>query len=239
MIYKNLVAVIAALLIAPAAFAQTDLTKDRKAMAKAMAANTATVELLRMVGVKGQDEDFRNVAAALMSRHLHIDRELKALSERRGFSEDPAQMEKALEKIEKWRDKPGGQEWDSDVAEELADMYKDGIDMFDNERNKVEDPEVKNMLTSMHHNGREYLPTVDRLKEQTKKTWKKTDERPWKEEDSKEGLTDSEEKTLKANKKAWKSIESDNNGDAAKSEKKHRKADKKIRKMEEKTAEGK
>ena len=236
---KYLLAFITGLLIAPGGFAQGDLSKDHKAMGKAIAANTATMELLRLVEEKAHDDGLKNVAADLLSRHMRVEQQLKNLFERRGFDENREQMEKAMEKIGKWREKPAGQEWDSDAAEELADMYKDGMDMFDNERNKVADPEVKNMLSDMLLNTREYLAVVDRLKEQTKKPWKKKDDKPWKEEDSKEGLSDSDEKALKANKKAWKSIESDDAGDAEKSEKKHRKADKKIRKMEEKMAEGK
>jgi putative membrane protein len=226
--------------IIPAAFAQdAELSKDHKAMGKAFAANAATMELLRLIEQKGDDADLKNVAAELMTQHTRVEQELRALSARRGFVEDREQMEKAMEKIEKWREKPGGQEWDADAAEELKDMYKDGMDMFDDERNKVSDPEVKNMMTSLLENERQYLATVDRLKEQTKKPWKKTDEKPWKEEDSGEDLTEAEEKALKANKKAWKSIESENAGDAARSEKKHRKADKKLRKMEEKMTDGK
>jgi putative membrane protein len=121
--------------------------KDGKFLSDIMGMNMYELALLKMTSEKAQAAELREMANSIVGDHQRMDAQLTGLANRMNFAVNPEQKDKYTSKIRKWDSDPVGAGWDRDMVEELVDLHKDGIDMFKDAMNSVQDGELKELAS--------------------------------------------------------------------------------------------
>lgn len=152
--------------------AMKDDAKDAKFVSDMMEANTYEVKLMELILKKGNHRDLKNAAQTMLEDHSNMLERLTVYASKKHYginAEDVADMN---EKVAKWEAKNGGMEWDADLVEELNDIHKDGIDMLQDAKTDVRDPELVTIIGDTLPILQRHQKALASLKDEVKKPWK-------------------------------------------------------------------
>jgi len=146
--------------------------KDAKFLSDLRLMNTYELQLMELILKKGNHRALKDVAQHMLEDHQKLNMRVTAYARSKMYGNDPDEQSKTIEKVNKWRQKKGGMEWDADIIEELIDVHKDGIDMLEDAISDVKDDELKTVMNDALPAMKMHLEMLEPLKETIKKPWK-------------------------------------------------------------------
>lgn len=116
---------------------------DQRFLRKAGESGMLEMQASEIAAQKAQHPEVKRYAEMMIKDHTAVDKELKALAEKKGF-QLPVELEGGERKlIEKLREEDGAS-FDEEYAEEVAvDAHEDAVDLFEDAADDADDPEVK------------------------------------------------------------------------------------------------
>ena len=148
--------------------AGTNADKDQKFFSDLRLTNTYELEMMELILKKANHRGLRDAARTILQDHRKLEAELVRYAREKQYAPNDGDAAKTNEKINKWRQKPGGMEWDADVAEELVDVHKDGIDMLEDAQGDAKDEALKRLMGRALPALRTHLQILEPLKDQMK-----------------------------------------------------------------------
>ena len=143
--------------------------KDAKILSDVMAMNSYNIHLMKIIEQKSQNAELKQNSSQMLPFYLALDGQLTAFANKQTLNIESEKKEKIAEKVAKWDAKKPGAEWERDMAEELVDVNKDGVDMLQDAQTKVESPELKKMIDLALQKIPANLDALTLIKEKTKK----------------------------------------------------------------------
>lgn len=150
---------------------EKNVKKTDKAVSDIIGANMYETGLLELATQKAKSQDLKDMAAKLLPMHRQMGAELKGFASANGYTTDADEAKKYNDKIKKWDSHNTGLELDYDIAEELVDLHKDGIDLLQNAKEDTKDEGLKAWIEKQIPMMKDHLAMLEPLKEKVKKPW--------------------------------------------------------------------
>lgn len=150
---------------------EKQVKKTDKVVSDIMGTNMYMVGLMELALQKSKSDDLKNMAGQLLPMHKQMGNEIKEFATKNGYTVEAEEAKKYNAKIKKWESHNTGLELDYDIAEELVDLHKDGIDMLQNGKEDTKDEGLRSWIDKQVPVMKDHLAMLVPLKEKTKKPW--------------------------------------------------------------------
>ena len=114
--------------------------------------------MLRQGPNKGTDPELKSQAQEMISDHEKIDRDLRAYANKNNFTLDGIDTNNMVN-----INKKSGNEWDEEWADEVGDHHRAMIRRFDRAQNRIQDMELKEIISEALPSMRSHLDKTEKL----------------------------------------------------------------------------
>ncbi len=126
---------------------------DSNFVVKAGIDNNKELRLLQSGMDNGSSKELRDHAKMMIADHKKLGDGLKEYAAKKGYILIDGDHGKADEELATLNRKTKGDKWDKEWVDALTSGHKDAIELFENNKDKVKDPELKSMIIGT-------LPTI-------------------------------------------------------------------------------
>jgi putative membrane protein len=150
---------------------EKNVKKTDKAVSDIIGANMYETNLLQLATQKAKSQELKDMAAKLLPMHQQMGNEIKTFASSNGYTVEAEEAKKYNGKIKKWESHNTGLELDYDLAEELVDLHKDGIDLLQNAKEDTKDEALKAWIDKQIPMMKDHLAMLQPMKGKMKKPW--------------------------------------------------------------------